>query len=78
MTLLTNRSPRWLGWVLLVSGGVLATLWVVLAVLIAVYGDDPWGDVVTILGTFVLFGILGAIAGFRILRGTGRSAMDLG
>ncbi|MEO8292097.1 MAG: hypothetical protein ABI635_03070 [Actinomycetota bacterium] len=67
--LLTMRSPRWLGWVLLISGALLATLMTFLIVVFAVVGDG-WqgGDVY--LAMFWLCGAEGVVAGVRILGGT--------
>jgi F0F1-type ATP synthase assembly protein I len=67
---LTMRSPRWLGWVLLIAGGLDAVLWGFLIVVFALFADEPWGDVAgTLIGFFIL-GVLAAVAGIRILRGT--------
>jgi hypothetical protein len=67
---LTMRSPRWLGWVLLVAGGLDAVLWGFVIVVFALFADEPWGDVAgTLIGLFIL-GVLAAVAGIRILRGT--------
>jgi hypothetical protein len=65
----TMRSPRWLGWVLLIAGALDAVLWGFVIVVFA-FVDEPWGDVAgTLIGLFVL-GVLAAVAGIRILRGT--------
>lgn len=67
---LTMKSPRWLGWVLLIAGGLDALLWGSVIVVIALFADEPWGDVAGELFALCLLGVLAAAAGIRIIRGT--------
>ena len=71
---LTMRSPRWLGWVLLIAGGLDAILWAFVIVVVALFADEPWGDVAGELFGLLILGVLAALAGLRILRGTSQSA----
>jgi hypothetical protein len=71
---LTMRSPRWLGWVLLIAGGLDAILWTFVIVVVALFADEPWGDVAGELFGLLILGVLAALAGLRILRGTSQSA----
>ncbi len=74
---LSKKSPRWLGWVLVVVGSLLAILMAFIAFVLvlfgpitfALYDDEAWGAVV---GTVLVLsmGVFGAIGGVRILRGT--------
>jgi hypothetical protein len=67
------KSPRWLGWVLLIAGGLDAILWTFVIVVIALFADEPWGDVAGELFGLLILGVLAALAGIRILRGTSQS-----
>lgn len=67
---LTMQTPRWLGWVLLIVGALDAILWTFVIVVIALFADEPWGDIPGELFALCLLGVLAAIAGIRILRGT--------
>jgi hypothetical protein len=40
MSALTMRSPRWLGWVLLVAGALDTILWGFVIVVIALFADE--------------------------------------
>jgi hypothetical protein len=73
MSALTMRTPRWLGWVLLVAGALDTLLWGFVIVVIAFFADEPWADVAGELLALWLLGVLAAIAGVRILRGTSRT-----
>jgi hypothetical protein len=72
--LLTMKSPRWLGWVLLVAGILDALLWTFLIVVFALLLDESWfgvaGDIYALWFALWLIGVLSAVAGIRILRGT--------
>ena len=74
--LVTGRTPRWLGWVLLVSGGLAAIGWTCIIVVVALFAKEPWGDVAGDFVAFLLIGVLAAAAGFRVLRGTGRAKVS--
>jgi hypothetical protein len=74
--LLTMKSPRWLGWVLLIAGALDAILWTFVIVVFLLVGE-PWFDVAGELFALWLIGVLGAIAGIRILRGTSRERSAL-
>ena len=63
------QTPRWLGWVLVVSGTLLAILMTFIVVVFALSGDGWHGEDVFVFEC-LLFGALGAIAGIRVLRGT--------
>jgi hypothetical protein len=73
MSALTMRTPRWLGWVLLITGALDALLWGFVIVVIALFADEPWGDMAGELFLLWLLGVLAAAAGIRILRGTSRT-----
>jgi hypothetical protein len=75
MSALTMRTPRWLGWVLLIAGASHALLWGFVIVVIALFAEEPWGDMAGELLALWLLGVLAAIAGIRILRGTSRTGM---
>jgi hypothetical protein len=45
MSALTMRTPRWFGWVLLVARALDTILWGFVIVVIALFADEPWGDV---------------------------------
>ncbi len=62
-------TPRWFGWVLLVSGTLLAILMMFIVIVFALSGDE-WHREDVFVFEFLLFGALGAIAGIRVLRGT--------
>jgi len=62
-------TPRWVGWVLVVSGTLLAILMTFLVVVFALFGDG-WEAEDAYLFLFLLFGLAGVMAGIRILRGT--------
>ncbi len=62
-------TPRWFGWVLLVSGTLLAILMMFIVIVFALSGDE-WHREDVFVFEFLLFGALGAIAGIRALRGT--------
>jgi hypothetical protein len=66
----TKKSPRWLGWVLLIAGGLDAVLWGLMILVFALFAEEPWGDVAGTLIGLCLLGVLAALAGIRILRGT--------
>jgi hypothetical protein len=68
-TAFTMKSPRWLGWVLLVSGILLAILMTFLIIVFALFGDGWQGEDVSLF-LFWLFGVSGAVAGIRIIRGS--------
>ena len=70
--LLTMEGPRWLGWVLAISGSLLTIMMTFIVVVIALFADEPWGDVAGDLFAFWFIGVLAALAGIRILRGTSR------
>jgi hypothetical protein len=72
MSALTMRTPRWLGWVLLIAGASDALLWGFVIVVIALFAEEPWGDLAGELSMLWLLGVLSAAAGIRILRGTSR------
>jgi hypothetical protein len=75
MSALTMRTPRWLGWILLVVGALDTILWGFVIVALALFADEPWGDMAGELFALWLLGVLAAIAGIRILRGTSRTGM---
>jgi hypothetical protein len=68
----TMQTPRWLGWVLSIAGILDAVLWTFAIVVIALFADEPWGDMAGELFMLWLIGVLAAAAGIRILRGTSR------
>ena len=70
MSVFTMQTPRWLGWVLLIAGILDAVLWTFMIVVFALFADEPWGDVAGELFMLWLLGVLAAVAGIRILRGT--------
>jgi len=72
----TMKSPRWLGWLLLIAGAIDAFLWIFVIVVIALFADEPWGDVAGELFGLMLLGVLAALAGIRILRGTSRQTLE--
>jgi hypothetical protein len=63
------QTPRWFGWVLVVSGTLLAILMSFFVVVFALSGDGWHGEDMYVF-EFWLFGALGVIAGIRVLRGT--------
>jgi hypothetical protein len=65
-----KKSPRWLGWVLLIAGGLDAVLWGLVIVVFAFFAEEPWGDVAGTLIGLCILGVLATAAGIRILRGT--------
>lgn len=69
------RPPRWLGWVLLIAGALDALLWGLVIVMIALFAEEPWGDMAGELLAPWLLGVLAVIAGIRILRGTSRTGI---
>jgi hypothetical protein len=70
---LAMRSPRWLGWLLLIVGVLDAIGWGFVIVVITLFSDEPWGDVAIELFALSLLGVLAAAAGIRILRGTSQA-----
>lgn len=69
------NSPRWLGWILLIAGVVNALGWGFAIVVIALFADVPWGEVAEVAAEMLMLcvlGVLAAVAGIRILRGTSR------
>jgi len=72
--LLTMKSPRWLGWVLLIAGISDALLWTFVIVMFALFLDESWfgvaGDIYALWFALWLIGVLAVVAGIRILRGT--------
>ena len=66
------QTPRWVRWVLLIAGILDAGLWTFMIVVIALFVDEPWGDAAGELFMLWLLGVLAAVAGIRILRGTSR------
>ena len=59
MSALTMRTPRWLGWVLLIAGALDALLWGFVIVMIALFAEEPWGDMAGELLALWLLGVLG-------------------
>jgi uncharacterized membrane protein YqjE len=68
MTALEDLVPRELGWVLAVFGAVLVLMMTVIIVIVAVFADEPWGDVAPDFLAFWALGALGGAAGVRMLR----------
>jgi hypothetical protein len=69
------KSPRWLGWLLLVVGVLGVVLLTFIVVVIALFADEPWGDIAGDLFMLWLLGVLVALAGIRVLRRTSRQSV---
>ena len=59
--------PRWLGWAMAIPGVLLVLTMSFVIVIVALFADEPWGDVAGDFLMFWVLGVLAAIAGIRVL-----------